>query len=79
MTTLALLGAGALWLLYGWLLCAIIAGYVSGRKGYSEKAGLATAMLLFVIGPIVWLLWPAKDESAWKRDGPLPKRRSAET
>lgn len=74
MTTFALLGAGALYLLYGWLLCAIIAGYLSNRKGYTEKAGLATAMLLFVLGPIIWLFWPAKDDSLWKREGPLPRR-----
>lgn len=72
--TFALLGSGALWLLYGWLLSCIIAGYLSERKGYGEKAGLATGMLLFVLGPIIWVLWPAKDESPWKRDGPLPKR-----
>jgi fucose permease len=73
---LATIGIGALYLMYGWLLSCIIAGYLAGRKGYEEKVGIATAMILFFIGPIVWLFWPAKEESKWKREGPLPKRRS---
>ena len=75
--TFALIGATALWLLYAWLACCILSGWLAGRKGYSEKAGLATSMLLFFIGPIIWLAWPARPESAWKREGPLPKRRRA--
>ncbi|CAA9528133.1 MAG: hypothetical protein AVDCRST_MAG30-3542 [uncultured Solirubrobacteraceae bacterium] len=71
MTVFALLGANALWLMYAWLLSAIIASYLSGRKGYGDKAGLASGLLLFVLGPIVWLVWPAKPESKWKRLGPF--------
>ncbi len=71
MTVFALLGAKALYLMYGWMLCAIIASYLSGRKGYGEKAGLATGLLLFVLAPVIWLLWPAKPESKWKRLGPF--------
>ena len=41
MTIFALLGSTALWLLYAWLLSAIIASYLSGRKGYGERVGLA--------------------------------------
>ena len=67
----ALLGAASLWLLYAWLLSSIAASYLSGRKGYGEKLGLAFGLLLFVIGPIVWLLWPAKPESKWKQLGPF--------
>jgi len=70
-TVIALIGAKALYLMYGWLLSAIIASYLSGRKGYGEKAGLAWGLLLSFIGPIVWLLWPAKPESKWKRLGPF--------
>jgi len=69
MIPFALLGANALFLLYGWLLCAIIASYLSDRKGYGEKPGLASGMLLYVIGPIVWLVIPAKPESKWKKLG----------
>lgn len=71
MTVFALLGAKALYLMYGWMLCAIIASYLSGRKGYGDKAGLATGLLLFVLAPVIWLLWPAKPESKWKRIGPF--------
>lgn len=76
----ALLGAASLWLLYAWLLSSIAASYLSGRKGYGEKIGLAFGLLLFIIGPIVWLLWPAKPESKWKQLGPFGRgdeKRSA--
>ena len=71
MNTFALLGANALWLLYAWMLSSIVASYLSGRKGYGEKIGLAFGLLLFIIGPIVWLVWPAKPESKWKQLGPF--------
>ena len=67
----ALLGSASLWLLYAWLLSAITASYLSGRKGYGEKLGLAFGLLLFVLGPIIWLVWPAKPESKWKQLGPF--------
>ena len=50
MTVFALLGAKALWLLYSWLASAIVASYLSGRKGYGERPGLASGLLLNVIG-----------------------------
>ena len=55
MTIFALLGSTALWLLYAWLLSAILASYLSGRKGYGERAGLASGLLLNFIGVIIWL------------------------
>jgi hypothetical protein len=70
MTTIfALFGVKALWLLYLWLLGAIIASYISGRKGYGERAGLATGLLLSIIAVVPWLIIPAKPESDWKRLG----------
>ena len=66
---LAVIGVGALWLLYGWLAAAIVASYLSARKGYGEKLGLAFGMLLSVVGVIVWLIWPAKPDSRWKLQG----------
>jgi fucose permease len=78
MTVFALLGATALWLLYAWLLSAIVASYLSGRKGYTEKAGLATGLLLHVIGVVIWLVWPAKPDSKWKTLGPWGRGRSAQ-
>jgi fucose permease len=77
MTVFALLGASALWLLYLWLLSAIVASYLAGRKGFSEKAGLATGLLLHVVGVIIWLAWPAKPGSKWKTLGPFGRGRSA--
>ena len=46
MTVFALLGAKSLYLLFVWLISAIVASYLSERKGYGEKAGLVTGMLL---------------------------------
>lgn len=71
---LALIGAKALWLLLIWLASAIAASWLSDRKGYGERAGLGTGLLLTFVGPLVWLLIPAKAGSRWKTDGPLPKR-----
>ena len=68
---LAVLGAKALWLTYLWLGSAIIASYLSARKGYGEKLGLAFGLLLSVVGAIIWLLWPAKPDSRWKLQGPF--------
>ena len=48
MTVFALLGATALWLTYAWLASAIVASYLSGRKGYGERVGLASGLLLNV-------------------------------
>ena len=72
---LALIGATALYLLFAWLASAILASYLSSRKGYGEGPGLATGLLLFVVGVVVWLVWPAREDSRWKRQGPLPRRR----
>jgi hypothetical protein len=66
---LASFGVKALWLLYLWLLGAIVASYISGRKGYGERSGLATGLLLSILAVIPWLLIPAKDGSDWKRLG----------
>ena len=67
----ALIGATAFYLLLAWLASAIVASYLSERRGYAEKPGLAAGLILFVIGPIIFLLLPAKKDSAWKRFGPF--------
>jgi hypothetical protein len=77
MTVLALLGAKSLGLLYLWLLSAIVGSYLSERKGYGEKPGLASGLFLFVIGPLLWLVWPARDDSKWKTIGPFGRGRAA--
>lgn len=79
MTVLALLGAKALYLTFAWLLSAIVASYLSDRKGYGERPGLACGLLLNVIGVVIWLVWPARPESLWKRLGPVGRGKAAAT
>ena len=71
-----MIGAAALWLMYAWLLAAIVASYLSNRKGYGEKAGLAAGLLLHVIGVLIFLVAPAKPESKWKQVGPFGRRKA---
>ncbi|HEX2126020.1 MAG TPA: hypothetical protein VHF45_05605 [Thermoleophilaceae bacterium] len=68
---LAVIGARALWLTYLWLASAIATSYLSARKGYGEKLGLAFGLLLTVVGMVIWLLWPARADSRWKLQGPF--------
>jgi hypothetical protein len=69
MTVMATMGATALYLLYVWLASSIAASYISDRKGYGEKAGLATGLILSVVGFLIWLAWPARSDSRWKLQG----------
>jgi hypothetical protein len=64
---LAAIGIKALYLLYVWLLSAIVASELSKRKGYGEKWGLGTGMLLSVLGAIIWILIPPKADSPWRQ------------
>lgn len=74
MIALALIGAKALWLLYAWLGSAALSAYLSERKGYGQRAGLACGLLLFVLGPLIWLVWPARAESKWRTAGIIGSR-----
>ena len=69
MTVIALIGAKALYLTYLWLGSAIVASWISDRKGYGEKAGLVAGLLLTALAVLVWLVWPAKADSRWKLQG----------
>ena len=69
MSVIAAMGAKALWLLYLWLASAIVASYLSERKGYGSKVGLAFGMLLSAIGAVIWLIVPARADSRWKLQG----------
>ena len=71
-----MIGAWALFLMYAWLACAIIASYLANRKGYSERAGLATGLVLHIIGVVIWLAVPAKAHSKWKTVGPVGRRKA---
>ncbi len=59
-----------------WLASAIAASELSSRKGYGEKWGLGTGLLLSAVGVIVWLLIPARPESRWAQ---RRRRRSEAT
>jgi hypothetical protein len=76
---LANLGVKALYLTYIWLLSSVAASWLSARKGYGERPGLITGLLLSAVAVIVWLVWPAKDESRWKVQGAIPKRGEQRT
>ena len=69
MIVLAAIGAKALLFLYLWLGSAIVASYLSARKGYGEKPGLVTGILVSVVAPVAWLLIPARADSRWKLQG----------
>ena len=71
MTVLADIGALSLWLLYGWLVCAWAASYLSERKGYGMRLGLGLGMLTLVFGVAILLVLPARDGSDWKVLGPV--------
>jgi hypothetical protein len=74
---IALLGPKALVLTFIWLLSAICASWLSDRKGYGEKAGLASGLLLTAAGLLIWIVMPARADSLWKTHGPFgstPKR-----
>jgi hypothetical protein len=75
---LALIGAKALYLLIVWLASAIAASWLSGRKGYGERVGLASGLLLTFVGPLIWLVWPARAESTWKQEGAFRRRPKAD-
>ena len=64
---LAVIGESALYLLYGWLISAIVASYLSGKKGYGERIGLACGLLLSFVAVAIWLVVPSKPTSDWGR------------
>ena len=73
---LAAIGAKALYLCYIWLLSAIFASELSRSKGYGEKVGLGTGLILTVLGVVIWLAIPPKDATAeWNERKPWQKRR----
>jgi hypothetical protein len=72
------IGAEALYLLFLWLLSTAGAAWMAERKGYTERVGLTFGLILSVIGFVIVLLLPGRPGSAWKEEGPLP-RRGAQT
>jgi hypothetical protein len=74
MTVVALIGAKGLYLLFAWLLSAAAAAWLTERKGYGERLGLAFGLLLSVVGVLIVLVLPGRPGSRWKEEGPLPRR-----
>jgi hypothetical protein len=74
MTVIALIGAKGLYLLFAWLLSAAAAAWLTERKGYGERLGLAFGLLLSVVGVLIVLVLPGRPGSRWKEEGPLPRR-----
>ena len=76
MIVFAVIGAKALYLLFVWLLSAAIASWLSDRKGYGDRVGLAFGLILSAIGLLIVLLLPGRPGSKWKTEGWRPRRRS---
>jgi hypothetical protein len=74
MTVYAAIGAKALYLLFVWLLSAAAASWLSDRKGYGERVGLAFGLLLTAVGLLIVLLLPGRPGSKWKEEGWIPRR-----
>ena len=72
---IAALGINALYFMFVWLASAIAASYLSGRKGYGERIGLASGLILAPIGVLIWLVWPPRASSDWKVKGPFGSGR----
>ena len=63
---------------------AIGASELSKRKGYGEKWGLGTGLILSILGVIIWLIVPARPLSLWAQGyrlgrGPHGESRSKST
>jgi hypothetical protein len=69
------IGARALYLLFIWLISAVAASWLTERKGYGERLGLAFGLILSAIGLLFALLLPGRPGSKWREEGWLPRRR----
>jgi hypothetical protein len=72
---IATIGPKALYFLFVWLISAAAASWVSQRKGYGDRVGLALGLLLSAVGLLIVLLLRGRPGSAWRVDGWLPRRR----
>lgn len=70
----ATIGAKALYFLFIWLISCAGAAWLADRKGYGERFGLTFGMILSVVGLVLVALLPGRPGSAWKVEGPLPRR-----
>jgi hypothetical protein len=77
--TIAAFGVKAFYLLYLWLASAWASSWLSERKGYGEKWGLGTGLLLSAVGVIIWLIVPARPLSKWQQRRMRDDRSKATT
>ena len=59
----------ALYLLLLWLASTVAASWLSERKGYGEKPGLAAGLFLSALGALIWLIVPPRRDSKWRVQG----------
>jgi fucose permease len=73
--TTGIIGVDALYFFVGWLIGAASGSYLSARKGYGDKPGLATGLVLSIVALPIWLIIPARANSDWKLKGPFGGER----
>jgi hypothetical protein len=71
---IATIGSKALYFLFLWLLSASAAAWMTERKGYGERVGLMFGLILTVVGFLLVCLLPGRPGSAWREQGPIPRR-----
>jgi hypothetical protein len=64
---IAVIGTKAIYFLYAWLIGCMLASTAAGLKGYAERWGLATGMLLSILGGVIWMFFPWRRDSRWDR------------
>lgn len=66
-TVVAVIGPKAILFLYAWLIGCMLASTAASLKGYPEKAGLASGLLLSILGGAIWMFLPGRRDSRWAR------------